>query len=780
MFRGQMDVVRSKVTNSIDEQIEKILLPLLHAPDLLKNERMDQQQRNLCSEAIGQWETILRSERYKVDRLEASFVVVGTMKAGKSTTINAIIGAEVLPNRNQPMTTLPTVIRHCPGKKEPELLFPDPRPMNELIEQLCHILQEIESRGDLSQLAFCATDDGKALVQRIKAGSFGAICGRYKGQREIFDCLKNINDIWRLCSSEGIGLDIDNCLSQYDDIQKFPAIEIEFAHLGDQDYGFGNGKISFIDTPGPNEAGQVFLKKIMREQLEKASAVLAVLDYTQLNGEADADIRQSLNEAADVTGDRLFVVVNKFDQKDRHGMDAETLRAYVARQLFDGRLDPSHVYPVSSRYGYLAALALRELKQFQRLPEYQFNPWVEDFSALTLGTCWEEEDVDPTELTTRALKLWRNSRFDVLLEEVVKDSYANSASMSLRAALTKMLEYNKRIIESLQLRQNALHGDVLTIEDNIKALNEKIILVETSRDEVRRLIDESIETLEKKIFQLFDKVDKIVTDEIQLVFDRENWLDRRLGPYNKSIRHNHREHYDFSSEEEANQFIDKLIAAGAETIEPQLKEIQGIIEAAVDGSITEVWMGINGCIDKALKAAEKRLNEAFSVTMDFPKPSVQAIEVDFNSLYQSSIREHKTTLVKTKYERKWYTLWCHKHEIVYCCQECAYRVCTQDLVEKLQREIKKDLYALLVTVERYMQNEFKSAINQYFGENIDYLKRFNGDLADAKHDKKLQSEQLETLLVTIDEILAKAKEQQGKLRSVEAILPSPISNRRVG
>ena len=45
--------------------------------------------------------------------------VVGTMKAGKSTTINAIVGREILPNRNRPMTALPTLIEHAPGQKNP-------------------------------------------------------------------------------------------------------------------------------------------------------------------------------------------------------------------------------------------------------------------------------------------------------------------------------------------------------------------------------------------------------------------------------------------------------------------------------------------------------------------------------------------------------------------------------------------------------------------------------------------------------------------------------------
>ena len=55
---------------------------------------------------------ILQGESVKLENLEMVVAVVGTMKAGKSTTINAIVGTEILPNRNKPMTALPTLIRH--------------------------------------------------------------------------------------------------------------------------------------------------------------------------------------------------------------------------------------------------------------------------------------------------------------------------------------------------------------------------------------------------------------------------------------------------------------------------------------------------------------------------------------------------------------------------------------------------------------------------------------------------------------------------------------------
>ncbi|MBE8366043.1 dynamin family protein, partial [Leptospira borgpetersenii serovar Balcanica] len=43
---------------------------------------------------------MLQAELRKTTQQEMVVAIVGTMKAGKSTTINAIVGKEVLPNRN--------------------------------------------------------------------------------------------------------------------------------------------------------------------------------------------------------------------------------------------------------------------------------------------------------------------------------------------------------------------------------------------------------------------------------------------------------------------------------------------------------------------------------------------------------------------------------------------------------------------------------------------------------------------------------------------------------
>ncbi len=73
------------------------------------------------------------------------------------------------------------------------------------------------------------------------------------------------------------------------------------------------------------------MEVMMRDQLQKASAVLAVMDYTQMNSKADEDVRKELNAIADVSAGRLFVLVNKFDQPGQSAQSQSRLQYPVPR-----------------------------------------------------------------------------------------------------------------------------------------------------------------------------------------------------------------------------------------------------------------------------------------------------------------------------------------------------------------------------------------------------------------------------------------------------------------
>lgn len=93
---------------------------------------------------------ILQGESVKLENLEMVVAVVGTMKAGKSTTINAIVGTEILPNRNRPMTALPTLIRHTPDVEKPVLKFKQNKPINDLIAVLHSEIKKFNDKAVLT------------------------------------------------------------------------------------------------------------------------------------------------------------------------------------------------------------------------------------------------------------------------------------------------------------------------------------------------------------------------------------------------------------------------------------------------------------------------------------------------------------------------------------------------------------------------------------------------------------------------------------------------------
>ncbi|EFB5423368.1 TPA: dynamin family protein [Escherichia coli] len=172
---------------------------------------------------IAERHAMLNNELRKISRLEMVLAIVGTMKAGKSTTINAIVGTEVLPNRNRPMTALPTLIRHTPGQKEPVLHFSHVAPIDHLIQQLQQRLCDCDIKYLTDVLEI--DKDMRALMQRIENGI--AFEKYYLGAQPIFHCLKSLNDLVRLAKA----LDVDFPFSAYAAIEHIPVIEVEFVHL---------------------------------------------------------------------------------------------------------------------------------------------------------------------------------------------------------------------------------------------------------------------------------------------------------------------------------------------------------------------------------------------------------------------------------------------------------------------------------------------------------------------------------------------------------------------
>lgn len=88
---------------------------------------------------------------------------------------------------------------------------------------------------------------------------------------------------------------------------------------------------------------------MLNQQLARASAVLAVLDYTQLKSISDEEVREAILAVGQSVP--LYVLVNKFDQQDRNSDDADGAGTDF-RDADEGCITPQQIFPVSSMWGY--------------------------------------------------------------------------------------------------------------------------------------------------------------------------------------------------------------------------------------------------------------------------------------------------------------------------------------------------------------------------------------------------------------------------------------------
>ena len=440
---------------------------------------------HFSARGVDAQQAMLNNELRKITRLEMVLAIVGTMKAGKSTTINAIVGTEVLPNRNRPMTALPTLIRHTPGQKEPVLHFSHASPIDELIQLLQKQLCDYD-RGKLAQ-RLEIDKDMNTLLERIEKGE--AFEKHHLGAQPIFHCLKSLNDLVRL--SQALGVEFP--FSEYTAIEHIPVIEVEFVHLAGLDAHLG--QLTLLDTPGPNEAGQPHLQKMLSEQLSRASAVLAVMDYTQLKSISDEEVRQAISAPGKSVP--LYALVNKFDQKDRNSDDEEQIRAMISGTLMKGNISPGQIYPVSSMWAYLANRARYELSSHGRLPDHQEQPWVQDFAEAALGRRWRTADLDDIDhIRHSADLLWEDSLFEQPIRKLIYAAYANASLYALRSASHKLLNYAQNAREYLDFRYQGLTVAFEALELNIARLEEDMALLQTRQrvvsDEVKHEVEEAL------------------------------------------------------------------------------------------------------------------------------------------------------------------------------------------------------------------------------------------------------------------------------------------------
>ncbi len=256
----------------------------------------------------------LREQRFQV-------AAIAAMKAGKSTLLNALIGADVLASETEACTVCRTDIRPIGPHQQPRLL---------------------EYRA------------GSRTPVLIAAGEAATIRQQFLDRTHAIRATGNRDRTLRF------------------------ELEHPIAALGDLPALRG---FTLVDTPGPNEwssAGfnTVALKETALAALRTCDAILFILDYTTFKDNTNAELLQDLLEQRqDYFAHRrgtLYFILNKIDRHTAEDRPIAQVIEDLQRNLQAFGISEPQIYPASAWQGLLAKLILKgratdaHLKNFKR------------------------------------------------------------------------------------------------------------------------------------------------------------------------------------------------------------------------------------------------------------------------------------------------------------------------------------------------------------------------------------------------------------------------------
>lgn len=530
----QLKAYRDDVVNVLYEQIH--LLEEIQKSDFFKKNigHNDEQHSGLLTqESIEEAKPIIHGEIEKLKNFDVVLSVVGTMKAGKSTTINAIVGREILPNRNRPMTALPTRIIHKPGQKQPVLVFENPAVMD-FAKKVGQLLKSNPHWSENHQIK--ENPDLQKLIDNLINNSNATFKTRSAGEDGVYEFLSQLNDLVRLSemlqmslledqqNNKNSGIKPEDLAFPYHVCRNFdqlPTIEIEFSHLKNSE-GV-EGRLILLDTPGPNEAGQEQLKPMLEEQLKRSSAVLLVLDFTQLKSEAEQSVREQLAKIPMLAKDRLFALVNKFDERTANSDDAETTKNMIFSDLLRDRINKEHIFPVASQLCYLANRMEEEMASKGK-PE--LGGWVDDFAKEACGARyerkWEKEDKEDI---LEAIEDIRDaSHMQDPIERAIVKTQTEAPQIAIRSALAQVnqaLENVQNFCEvHTKLARKTNEEERITLKEQIANLQKSIEALGELQDTEKKKLEGICKGLSSDISHKVDTLIIGCNDECKLFFQK--------------------------------------------------------------------------------------------------------------------------------------------------------------------------------------------------------------------------------------------------------------------
>lgn len=418
----------------------------------------------------------------KIENDKLTIGVIGQMKSGKSTFLNAFVFEnDVLPTATTPMTAALTVISY--GEKE----------------KIVSEFYSIEEWNEINRLATTGKtnltneDDEKSiaaneLVEKVRANKI------------------NLNDFLGKVKEDEIGM-----LKEYVGADgKFTPVTKNVTIYSNKEYLKG---VEIVDTPGFNDP-VVSREQKTKEFLKNADMVL-LLSYAGRPFDA-TDKNILFDYVANCGIGKVLVVVNKYDIPLESGDNVEKIKKYVINEIQKACEETRNHYFVEVMKEEEPILISAEMALLAKMPstavhkKYKHN-W-DRYCQNLLGVPTQEA-------------LYEKSLFDSLILKIMNKVENQKASILFAKPINLVIACAQNKVDALERVIMLLENKKSDLGKNDEELEEKKLRLEKIKRRVERkiarleeeldyviniTIDEGVEEAKDETFKMCDELDALI------------------------------------------------------------------------------------------------------------------------------------------------------------------------------------------------------------------------------------------------------------------------------
>lgn len=614
----------------------------------------------------------LANEIDNVSHFQVVLACVGALNAGKSTVINTIIGRDLLPTRDEPMTSVPTLIRHVPDCSVPRFKLPLRDQWIKSARQICaeadneaQSAKQSPNKDSRSTIQldeaqkdnFKTSSSGMHLLGRLRQSPEEAIPETVEGDTKVRDVLLVLNDIVRLARSYGLSCDFNSSSFHRD----CPQVEVAFHELPkDAHSGDTLGNLCLLDLGGFGEVdpeGRVGLLENLRTHLQRSAGFLFVVDIWELdksNTEALADIVKKRS-----TLDQGYIAFNKYDLFRKQDRDESTIRQKVATRLFrpepaelEGRA--SQVFPVSAKQGLLSVLGLQYLKTNpdEPLVDSISTWWHKELFTVLFGESWEDEVRDSgwiERAKSKAERLWKQSRMNDLITNVIAAGERRAAFLSMSSATRRVQGLAAEVKNNANLSRQALVKDAEDLRRTITLIQRDIDTAASLEKKWKDSFGSMLVRVDKQGTNIMDKMHDSLKASLNTLFNsgsleapkppsslREKALTSKIGRF-VFERIGLRKVFDpssaltFADKSTAKQKSREIANACAEATETHMATASIVISGTCDAEVAEFRQIVDKDVAQLAESLRSHLKEGlkFDLPREFALPAFE-LEPDWD------------------------------------------------------------------------------------------------------------------------------------------------------